>query len=293
MEEQINDLRQFRKRILTFSDVTGITGGGRSTGKIETRKTIHGLAFVCTDGGVEETRAHIIADIDTIIIRADGIVLRELTATQILDLYKHYHDDKVAYTSRGVILIEFAQSAFDLAQMNNEFAIGMLRNGKPMSLTYEVNYQAAVTTIDRIQVQAVVDDREREFGLHTRITQHTRSFASTGAQDITDLPKGDGTSSLLAYHFVLGNGVISKITVKEGSDEVYSNTPSALVDLMLNNSGRKLQSGYFHVPFNLDNDPRSVQPLGPNTAHWLVQPYWSTTPNGSYTIIEERVHSQL
>lgn len=291
--EAIKDVNQFRKRILTFSDVTGIAGGGRSTGKIETRKTIHGIAFICTDGGVEETRAHIIADINTIIIRAEGKVIRELTAAQILDLYKHYHDDDGAYTSRGVILIEFAQSAFDLAQMNNEYAIGMLRNGKPLTLTYEINYKSSVTTIDRIQVQAVVDDREREFGIHTRITPHTRSFASTGAQDITDLPKGDGSSSLLAYHFVLGSGVISAITVKEGTDEVYASTPAAMIDILLNNAGRKLQSGYFHVPFNLDNDPRSLQPLGPNTAHWLVQPNWSTSPGGSYTILEERVHNQL
>lgn len=291
--DEIKDIRQFRKRILKFSDVVGIAGAGRSTGKIETRKTVHGIAFICTDDGVEETRAHIIADVDTVIISIEGTVIRELTATQILDLYKHYHDDDVAYTSRGVLPIEFAQSAFDLAQMNNEYAIGMLLNGKPITLTYEINYQAAVTTIDRIQVQAIVDDREREFGLHTRIKTHTRSFTSTGEQDITDLPLGDGSSSLLAYHFVLGSGVIASFTCQEGEEIIYNNTPAALIDLLLNNAGRKLQSGYFHVPFNLDNDPRSVQPLGPGTAHWLVQPKWSTTPDGSYSIIEERVHTRL
>lgn len=291
MGQAITDVNQFRKRVLVFSDVSGIAASGRSTGKIETRKTIHALAFIASDGGVGETRAHIINDIGNIVIRADGIVIRELTATQILDLYKHYNDDMGAFTVEGVILIPFAQSAFDLSQINNEYALGMLRNGNPISLTYEINYNAALATVDKIEVRAIVDDREREFGLHTRIVPHTRSFASTGAQDITDLPKGDGTSSVLAYHFVLGAGTISKITVKEGSSEVYNQVPRELVEIMLNNAGRKVQSGYFHLPFNLDNDPRSKQYLGPATAHWLVQPNWSVSPAGSYTIIEEREHA--
>lgn len=293
MEKTINDLSQFKKRVIRFSDVTGIAGGGQSTGKIPTNKTVHALLFVCTDGGVEETRAHMIADISTVVIRAEGTVLAELTATQLLDLYKHYHDDDVAYTPRGVLPVPFAQNAFDLSVLNNEYAIGMMHNGQPMTLTYEINYQAAVTTIDRIQVMALVDDRVREFGTHVRIKPHVRAFTSTGNQDITDLPVGDGSSSLLGYHFVLGDGVISKMSVKDGDRDIYDETPAAVIDLMLNNAGRKLQSGYCHVPFNLDNDPRSVQPLGPQTANWLVQPYWSTTPDGSYTILEERVHTKL
>ena len=291
--DPIKDLNQFKKRVLIFSNVNDIAAGGRSTGKIETNKTLHGIAFVCRGSGTGLTRAQIIADLSSVIIRAEGKVIRELTVTQILDLYKHYNDDKGAFTVEGILPVEFAQNAMDLAQLNNDYAIGMMRNGKPMTLTYEINYDATITTLDEIEVRAIVDDRVQEFGKHTRIIPHTRTFSSTGAQDITDPSKGDGSSAMLAYHFVLGSGVISQITAKEGTQEVYDQLPRELLELMLNNSGRKVQSGYFHVPFNLDNDPRSKQPLGPMTPSWLLQPNWSTSPAGSYTILEEREHLKL
>ena len=293
MENSVKDVRQFKKRVLIFSNVNDLAAGGRSTGKIETVHTLHGIAFICTGTGTGLTRAQILADITSVIIRAEGKVIRELTVTQILDLYKHYNDDKGAFTVEGILPIEFAQNAMDLAQLNNNYAIGMVRNGKPMTLTYEINYDATITTLDKIEVRAIVDDRVQEFRTHVRITPHTRSFSSTGEQDITDLPKGDGNSALLGYHFVLGSGVISQITVKEGTMEVYDQLPRELLELMLNNSGRKVQSGYFHIPFNLDNDPRSKQPIGPMTPSWLLQPNWSTTPGGSYTILEEREHAGL
>lgn len=290
----IYDVNQFRKRVLIFSNVSNIVKGSRSTGKIETRKTIHGICFVASGSGTPLTRAQFLTDIGSVVIRAEGIVLREMTAQQILDLYKHYNDDMGAFTVEGVLPILFADNVFDLAQVNNEYALGMLIGGKPVTLTYEINYLSpASLTVDAIQVRAIVDDREREIGLHKRIIPHTRSFSSTGNQDITDLPKGDGTSSLLAYHIVLGSGVVSQITVKDGSSELYNQLPRPMLELMLNNSGRKVQSGYFHIPFNLDNDIRSKYPLGPSNAHWLVQPYWSTTPGGSYTILEEREHLGL
>jgi hypothetical protein len=294
MDNPIYDLNQFRTRVLPFSNVVGIAKGQRSTGKIETRKSIRALCFIASGAGTPLTRAQFLTDIGSIVVRAEGIVLREMTAQQILDLYKHYRDDQGAFTVEGVLPIEFADSAFDLAQVNNMYALGMLLNGKPVTLTYEINYLSPGTlTVDQILVRAIVDDRETELGLHKRIIPHTRSFASTGNQDITDLPKGDGRSSLLGYHFVLGSGVISQITVKDGSAEVLNQVPRPMIEMMLNNAKRKVQSGYFHVPFNTDNDIRSKYPLGPSNAHWLVQPTWSTSPAGSYTILEEREHLGL
>ncbi len=293
MENSVKDLRQFKKRVLTFSDV-GVTAGAKKTGNIPTTKTIHDLVFICkSSGGTGLTRSQFIADIASVVVRAGGTVIRELTVTQILDMYKHYQDDKVAFTPEGILPIQFASNAFDLSQLNNDHAIGMILNGKPMNLTYEIIYKATVTTCASVEVRAIVDDRVQDFGRHTRIRPHTRSFSSTGIQDIADMPVGGADSVLLAYHFVLGSGVIKEITVSESQREVYNQVPRELMDYMLNNAGRKAQSGYFHLPFNLDNDPRSVQVLGPNTSNWLIQPNWSTTPDGSYTILEEALHTQL
>lgn len=293
--EAIKDERQFIKRVEVFSDVQNISAGDRSTGKIETKSSIHAIAFVCTDGGVAVDRAKILTDIDTIVIRAEGKVIREMTATQILDLYKYNRDDMVAFTNAGIIMVEFSHGNYDLAQLNNEYALGMLNPKNPnnaITLTYEINYKAGLTYVDRIEVRAIVDDRQRVFGRHIRITPHTRDFASTGNQDITDLPKDVGSKKLLEYHFVLGDGAISEITIKQGSKEVYDQLPKTLLEQMLNNSGFKVQSGYFHVPFNLDNDPRGGLVLTSGD-QWLVKPYWSTTPDGSYTILEVSEHYGL
>jgi hypothetical protein len=294
MEDAITDLRQFSKRILVGSYSGTIAASGKLTGRIETSKTLHAICFVGRKAGpAGQTAANWDTDVGLITIKANGITIREATAKQFLDLYKHYNDDMGAFTVEGVLPITFAQSAFDLAQLNNAYGFGMLQNGKPITLTFEIQLKAGLTTLTSLEVRAIVDDREQELGLHTRLLTHTRSFASTGYQDLTDMPKGDGTSSLLAYHFVLGNGVISKFIVKEGAVDRYNTLDRELLEWWLNTIGRKVQSGYCHLPFNTDNDPRSKQYLGPTTDNWLVQPYWSTTPNGAYTILEEREHSKL
>lgn len=288
------DLAQFKKSVIVFKDGDIPAKGQRSTGKISTDKTLHGVYFKLTDASSVGLTESVIADeVDAVVLRAEGKVIREVTATQILDLYQHYKNDMGIHTVAGVIPVEFAESAFDLKQLNNQYAIGMQYKGKPMTLTYEIRYKSPATlTAVKCEVRAIVDERVQEFGLHKRIISHTRTFTGTGNVELTDLPLGDGKSSLLAYHIVLGSGVISEVTVK-GDDVVYDQLPREMLELMLNDAGRKAQDGYFHVPFNLDNDPRSMQAIGPGTAYWLVKPYWSTTPGGSFTIIEERIHNGL
>jgi hypothetical protein len=294
MADPINDLAQFRKRILVASDVANVSAGARCSGAIGTRKTLHGLYFDCrTAGGVALTEAQIAADVLSVVIRVNGVVIRDLTSQEILDLYQHYKNDMGLHTVAGIIPIEFAESAFDLSQINGAYAMGMMLNGKPVVLTYEIVLANPLAQLASMRVRLLVDDREMEFGLHKRIIRHVRTFNATGNQDITDLPKGDGSSSLLAYHFITGAGTIQSITVKDGDQDVYNQVQSNLMDLMINDSKRKAQAGYFHVPFNLDNDPRSKQAIGPQTANWLVQPNWSVSPAGNYTILEEREHSKL
>jgi len=293
----IEDNRQFTRRCLVHSDVTGIAAGQRCTGTIGTRKTLHAVYFeTLTGAGVGLSEVQAAAEVLNIVIRANGVPIRDVMASEVLDLYQHYKNDMGLHTVNGIIPIEFADCRFDMSQMNAGYGMGMIGpDGKPVVLTYEITLAAAIPNLSRIRVRLVVDDREMPFALHKRILRHTRTFgAGPGTQDITDLPKGDGTSSLLAYHVILPAGSsIASITVKDGDIDVYNDLPSSLMDVLINDAGRKTQAGYFHIPFDLANDPRAKQLIGPQTANWLVQPNWLVGPNGNFTILEEREHVKL
>lgn len=289
---------QFNTRFVAFSDVSGIAKGANPKAKIETRKTIHSIDFYCSGAGTALTRAQMLTDIDKIIIKADSVVIREYTVQQLLDLYKHYNDDLGAWTTEGVLRIPFKQPNQDLEQIANDYAIGMLKqmgSDETIDLQYEITFKSPTTlTVDSIEVGAWVDDREIEFGRHIRIIPRYRKFDSTGTQDITDLPKGEAGTILKGYHFVLGSGVINKITVMNGEKSIYNGIRRENLEMRLNESNRKPQSGYFHLPFDLSNDPRSGVPMGSHVEYWLVQPNWTTSPgSSSYTILEEREHQGL
>ncbi len=273
----VTDIRQFRPKLITFSDVANV-GIGTTTGEINTAKSIHELQFIArTSAGVGLTRSEIIADITSIKIFANGVILRDMTATELLDYYKFYHDAKGAHTVAGVIPIEFTRPFMDLRSLSNDLALGM----KGVNLTYEIAIKA-VAVLDSIEVRAIVDDRIMPLGRHIRVIPINRSVAATGQKDWSTLPtQGKTFRKLLAYHVVLDSGVISELNVIKNNEEViFQQASKETIALLLNSAGRKAQSGYFHIPFDLGNDPRAGENLGSDTAAWLVQPTFTTKPTG-------------
>jgi len=289
------DIRQFRPKILTFSDVPNIAVGTTS-GRIDTKKSIHELHFIArTAAGVGLTRTQILADITSIKIMANGIVIRDLTVTEILDLYKHYNDSMGALTVAGVIPVPFTRR-LDLRQFSNDLVFGMVdKQGRQVNLTYEIAI-AGVAQLAQMQVRAIVDDRVMDVGPHIRIIPAREQVSSTGQKDWSTLPKdAPGGRKLLAYHVVLDSGVISTVDVTKNNEEVLMQgaTKEAL-DLLLRTAGRTAQSGYLHLPFDLANDPRGGEVLGSAVASWLVQPTFTTAPTGGVAkILDEYITDGL
>ena len=90
------------KELNTFfkqeSDLSNIVKGAKSTGIITTKNNVHAIHFFLTASGTAATRAEVLTDVGNIIIRYQGKQIFELTATQILDLFKFKFDTGVKKT---------------------------------------------------------------------------------------------------------------------------------------------------------------------------------------------------
>ena len=281
----MNDIKLINTLFRKEADVAGIEQDGQSSGKISTRNNVHALYFFASISGTGATRTEITTDIDTFTCRCNGKVILERTAEQLLDLFKYKNDSKGAFTPAGCIPVIFTRDDLPLAMQNNNFALGMLEN----ILTYEITYKDVVVAIDKMEVFTEYDElAERTIGAHVKQLVYTRSFSSTGVQQIVDLPVASPGSAILAYHIVSGN--ISKFSVIRDNTHIYNGMPVSVMNLRLRRAGKTNQIGYTTIPFDIQNDLASIQPLGGAVRNWIIEPTWSSSPSGSYPILSEEVH---
>lgn len=276
-------------------DLTGISASATSTCNIETTRNIHSIMLDCRDAGVALTEAQIKADVDLVEIRYNGVLIVDLTATQLIDLQSYYLDKIAAVTLAGQLVIPFTRMTLPVAGLNRQYALGMISaDGKPSNLTVKVKYKATVTNLDELHVHYEYDLFPPEvLGLHCRMLRHTKTFSATGTLDIVDLPRL-GRKAVLAYHIVDGTGTISDVTVKHNNFDVFEATPMDLLNWRGHRGGRIPQSGYFHIDFATFNDFASGLPLGELCNNLLLRPNWPTTgPGGAFSIIEEAVCNGL
>lgn len=106
------------------------------------------------------------------------------------------------------------------------------------------------------------------------------------------MPKDEQNMAVLAYHIHKGN--CASIGLKINGQDRLEDCTYDVLTLAMNRAGRSPQSGYTHVPLDLDNDLASMQPMGPgNVVDLLLRPYWSTSPGGAYKILIEEIHTGL
>lgn len=294
--DPLTDLKQYRPKLLSFQDVPNIAVGTTST-RVDTLKSIRELHLVArTAAGVGLTRTEIIAAISAIRVYANGVAIRDMTAQEVLDLYKYYNDSLGDLTVAGVIPIPFVRSGLDLQALSNDLAFGMLdSNGRMVNLTVEVVI-ASVAVLAKIEVRAWVDDRVMPVGAHVRIIPNREQVSATGKKDWSRLPvSAPGGRKLLAYHVVLDSGVISQIdVVKNNEDVLLQGASKEELELLQRSAGRTAQAGYFHVPFDLAGDPRGGEVLAGTVAAWLVQPTFTTAPTGGVAkILDEFITNGL
>lgn len=278
-------------RLIQEADVVGASVVGKASGKIYTRRNLYGIWLRClTAAGVELTRAQILNDITNIVVRINGKPIVDADATFLLDRQKYYGDSIAAGNVNGMIPIMFTPAHLANFSERSVYAIGPVGIN---DISLEVTI-AAIAQISQIQMYVEVDDLAlRNIGQHMRIEKFTQVFATTGTQQITDLPfKDPDALGYLAYHVKYTAGSLDKVTIKRNGQEVYQALATKMNQAVLNMRKRTPQSGYFHVDFAKNDDLLSYLPI-PGTDGLYHEYTWSSAAPNSYTVYAERIFTKL
>ncbi len=288
----VKDIIASVTRLRRYGDVPNVGASGFGTGVINIKKTVQSIRFRALSGaGAPLTRAQLIADIASVRILMSGTPIVDLTATQILDLYKYYLDAKVALAAPlGELVIPFGRWDLPAWGLNRAFGLGMVRKngGGYHTLQYEVTFTAGLATAATVEVHVEHDlYAEEPLGYHVRRLRTTRSFAGTGEQVIDDLPRTP--HGVLAYHFDLTAGTLARMTIIKDGDLVYDQTPYDTITVKAKESGRTVQATMASIPFDLANDLNGYEELGSGVREWMVKPNWSVAPGAGYFIVSEEI----
>lgn len=271
-------------------DMQGIAAGQKATGRIWTRQNLYGIWLRCTTAaGVELTRAQIIADISDIVVRVNGKQIIDCDADFLLDLQKYYGDSQNAGNVDGMIYIPFARRHLASFEERALYALGA---GGIDDLSIECKIDA-VAQLSKIEVWGEFDNAAiRAIGTHVRIVRHSRNFASTGVQQITDLPfNGDDLTGYFAKHFRFSTGAVEHATVKRNGNELFYELSPKMNQAFLNRGDRSPQSGYFHIDYCANNSRFAFFPGQAQSMHLNVK--WKTAAPDNYVIFAETINSKL
>lgn len=218
------------KQIIKQPNIRGIAAGAIATGEVPTVGTHYATFLRClTAAGVALTPAEIKADVGTIIVRINGVQIIEATSTFLLDLQKYYGDAIGAGNVNGIIPISWARQHLATDQERSVFALGM---ADVSSFTVDVNV-IGVVKLASIEVLSEVTPEVRRLGQHIRISKFPQSFATTGLQEITTLPKEGSDVGYLALHIEKSTGTIDKVTVKLGGNNIFEEVDPNLDQVLL------------------------------------------------------------
>lgn len=272
-----------------FADLSPVAASGVATAELPNGGTYHCFYLQCLDGGSNVSVANIKADITNIRLTLNGVNYVEMSANLAFDLYDMFHEGDGATLPAGVLPIVLSPMALKEAGAMETFGYGM--GGNPV-LQLEISFGASIGTaghIDQVQVYAERVAETRPLGLHQRVTKFERNFASSGTQEISDLPREGGDKTATTGFYLTYDGssaVIKDIEVIANNQTVIKLTP-ALAQTLVEKAGRKwtvsgAADDVFPIPFDLFNNTQGFLPhKGLNDLRLKVE--WSAAPN-SYTI---------
>jgi len=280
-------------RVRKVADVSTVAASGFASGVIPIKKTVQSIHFrFLSSGSVVLTRAQLITDIASVRILMSGTPIVDLTATQILNLYKYYLDQNGELSAPlGELVIPFNRWNLPVWGLNRAFGLGMIRkSGGYHTLSYEISYTAGLTTAASCQVYVMHDvEKEEPLGFHVRAQRSTRSFAGTGEQAIEDLPTA--CVGVLGYHF--DTSAMASFSVVKDGDIVFDQVPCDTMNVAARAAGRTGVSAQSHIAFDLTNDVNGFEPLGRNIREWSVKPNWSSAPGTGYGIVRLEIYDDI
>ena len=239
------------------------------------------------------TEAEIEADVGKILIKVDGEPKIEMLASEAIDLWRYYHAKDGAHTIASVVPIWFIRKNFANLGDRALFGYGM---ADVRSFTCEIDITAVATLASITPRSYIEPDNTRKLGRHLCVRRLTDYFGSTGVQQIDKkLPFGQADIGTFAIHFHqgAGAGVFTDVYIKASSgkgvdSDIYPEMLLALHNQLLQDNGRTIQTGWYHVDFGLTNYTRGYLPLGPLT-NLRADINWATNAPLSFPILCEEV----
>ena len=276
-------------RVIREPDVIGVAVG-QANAKILTRANVHAVLLRCvTAGGVELTRAQMIADIGDIVVKLDGeAIWNGCDTTFLLDRQKYLGDLAMGGNQAGIIPLNFERQLLATASERKVTSLGLANVG---SFTLDIGI-VGVAQVSKIEVYSVIDgDPIRNLGQHVRIDRLSRTFAGTGVQELTDLPFQDTRCiAYLCEHIKVASGstaVVSKVRVRRNGVDVYDQLPALVNAVMLNNAQRAPQTLYYHIEYDMEQDLLCALPMPAQSLYHELT--WATAAPNAYSVYIERL----
>jgi len=270
-------------QLIKQASATGITASSVATVKIPTGGTHYSIILAPkAAAGTAVSVANMKTAIGNMVLKHNGEQVMEGTATFFLDLQKYYGDAFSAGNVDGVIVIPVAPSHFTNFIERQVFAVGT-RDIQSMTLDMNILSTASMAIID---VYSEVTPENRPRGKFLRIKKFSRSFASTGEYEISDLPHEGATVGYKALHITAGSGSFTSATVKVANFAFFDQVLTYINQSILAACCRTVQSGYFHIDFGKNNDITSFLPMD-GVQDFRVLPNFATAPN-NFTIYAEQ-----
>lgn len=288
----LQEIRALLQKPLKQPSLVGnFAANAKLTTNIPTNGTHYMLLLRCLTGaGVELTRAQILADVGTIILRINGKQIWEGTAEFFLDRQKYYGDcyGTAAGNVDGYIPLFFYLPHLESDPERRVMGWGMQNVN---SFEVEVNLLGAAQ-LASMEAYSVVSDEVRPFGRHLRIRRSPQNFPTTGEQEIVTLARENGNCDYLALHIEAGNGTFQDVTVIVNNVIIHDHVPPGMNKVMLAAHQRTPQTGYYHVDFGRRNDLSSILPMA-GVTDFRVKPYWITAAPDNYDIYAELLFNDL
>lgn len=266
----------------------GIAANAVATAQIPTSGSHYALFLECFDsaGTTATTVANMKAQIGSIVFRIDGTAIWDVTATFLLALQKYYGDAMVAGNVNGYIPIYFAPISFQNWVERSVFAIGTNNVGV---MTLEVTCAATITNFGVGNVYSEVSTEVRNVGQHIRVKKFPQSFASTGIQEISSLPRENAAVGYRALHIEMpGTAVISEATVKLGGNAIFDQVKAAFNGVLLAKNYRIAQTGFYHIDFGMNNDLNAFLPMaGVQDFRQILT--WITAAPSAFNVYAEQI----
>jgi hypothetical protein len=267
------------RELISVPSFSAVASGQTATLDLPARDVYHGLIITYSPGAspTPATEAVMRADLGNVRLKINGIVVREHTVAQYLDILKFYQQEY----EDGILPIYFSEPWRTAAQGEDALSWGM---SDVSNFQIEIDIASGATS-PRLQAKAIIERVIRPLGAIKKFRRYTIPVTAAGVVNVTSLPKTDAYYALHAFTpnvadvLVMTDGVERFRATSREANHLYRRHESAP------------QAGMFHLCF--DHTRRVADALsmrrGDGTAMSDFRIDFNMTSATSFTLVCETV----